>query len=234
MPNPERHPLVAVTATSETTAGRERVRLNAAYTQALERAGLVPIVIPPLADPAAAAAVLAAVRGLVLTGGEDVDPARYGAPAHPELGAVQAARDATEIALAHAARALALPTLAICRGIQLLNVALGGTLVQHLPEAAGTESHRTLAGTFSEHHVRLDPESLACAAAGVEGFVVWSHHHQGVDQLGEGLVAVGWTDDTVEAIELPDKRFALGVLWHPEEDERSNVVGALVEAARLR
>ena len=124
--------------------------------------------------------------------------------------------------------------LGICRGMQLLNVALGGTLVQHLPEALGAETHRSVAGTFSEHHVRLDQDSLACTAAGVESFVVWSHHHQGVDRLGEGLRVTGWSaeDDLPEAIELPGKHFALGVVWHPEEDESSKVIGALVDAAR--
>jgi putative glutamine amidotransferase len=125
--------------------------------------------------------------------------------------------------------------LGICRGMQLLNVALGGTLDQHLPDSVGHGVHRAVSGTFGEHHVRLAPDSLACAAAGMEGFVVWSHHHQGVEQVGEGLRVSGWSvdDDLVEAIELPDKRFALGVVWHPEEDPDSKVIAALVEAARV-
>jgi putative glutamine amidotransferase len=126
-----------------------------------------------------------------------------------------------------------MPVLGVCRGMQLLNVALGGTLDQHLPDSLGSEVHRTVAGTFGEHHVRLEPGTLARAAAGKDSFVVRSHHHQGVDRVGEGLRVSGRSadDDLVEAIELPEKRFVLGVIWHPEEDPESGVIAALVEAA---
>jgi putative glutamine amidotransferase len=174
------------------------------------------------------------VDALMLAGGADIDPASYGAEPHPETRGTWPDRDAFELALARRALERDMPVLGICRGMQLLNVALGGTLVQHLPETLGKETHRTVAGTFSEHRVRLEPGSLACSAAGVEGFVVWSHHHQGVDRLGAGLKVTGWSadDDLVEAIELPGKHFALGVVWHPEEDEESKLIGALVDAAR--
>ena len=121
--------------------------------------------------------------------------------------------------------------LGICRGMQLLNVACGGTLVQHLPERTG-DQHRPMIGAFSEHPVRLEPGSLAARAVGAERTNVKSHHHQALDELGEGLAATGWAepDELVEAIELPDRRHVLGVLWHPEEDERSRVIGALVDA----
>ncbi|MGN6587663.1 MAG: gamma-glutamyl-gamma-aminobutyrate hydrolase family protein [Solirubrobacterales bacterium] len=205
------------------------------YVSAVQRAGGIAIVLPP--DEAAVRdpdLLLDRVDALMLAGGADVDPASYGAEPHPETKGTWPERDRFELALARRALKRDVPVLGICRGMQLLNVALGGTLVQHLPEATGSEAHRTVAGTFSEHRVRLDPESLACAAAGVEGFVVWSHHHQGVDQLGEGLKVSGWSldDDLIEAIELPGKRFALGVIWHPEEDENSRVIAALVDAAR--
>jgi putative glutamine amidotransferase len=205
------------------------------YVGCVQRAGGLAVVLPP--DPLAVAdpdLLLDRVDALMLAGGADLDPSSYGAEPHPETRGTWPDRDAFELALTRRALQRQMPVLGICRGMQLLNVALGGTLVQHLPEALGAETHRTVAGTFSEHHVRLDPDSLACAAAGVEGFVVWSHHHQGVDELGEGLKVTGWSDedDLPEAIELPGKRFALGVIWHPEEDESSRVIAALVEAAR--
>jgi putative glutamine amidotransferase len=206
-----------------------------AYVRAVQRSGGLALVLPP--DEAAVAdpdLLLERVDALLLAGGADLDPASYGAEPHPETKGTWPERDRFELALTRAALERDMPVLGICRGMQLLNVALGGTLVQHLPEVAGTDSHRTTAGTFSEHRVRLDPESLACSAAGVEGFVVWSHHHQGLDRIGEGLKVSGWSldDDLVEAIELPDRRFALGVIWHPEEDEESRVIAALIDAAR--
>src|SRR5688572_13235248 len=134
-------PLVAVTATVRKTDGVERVRLNAAYVRALESVGLVPVVVPPLTDTSVAVRILDAVAGLLLSGGEDVDPSLYGDAPHSQLGPVNCARDETELALLAAARERALPTLAICRGIQVVNVGLGGTLVQDLPsqrEGVGT------------------------------------------------------------------------------------------------
>jgi putative glutamine amidotransferase len=119
--------------------------------------------------------------------------------------------------------------------MQMLNVALGGSLEQHLPETIGHESHRAVPGRFGEHRVRLEPGTLACRAAGAEAVTVFSHHHQGVDRLGEGLQVGGRAenDQLIEAIELPGPRFALGVVWHPEEDPESPVIAALVEAARV-
>ena len=208
-----------------------------AYVRCVQRAGGIAIVLPP--DEAAAGEpdiLLDRVDGLMLAGGADIDPETYGAETHPETKGTWPERDRFELALTRRALERDIPVLGICRGMQLLNVALAGTLVQHLPEVLGAEAHRAGVGTFSEHHVRLDPESLACTAAGIEGFVVWSHHHQGVDRLGEGLKVTGWSaeDDLPEAIELPGKRFALGVAWHPEEDEKSRVIAALVDAARGR
>ncbi len=206
------------------------------YVSAVQRAGGLGIVLPP--DEAVAEdpdLLLDRVDALILAGGADLDPASYGAEPHPETGETWPERDRFELALARGALERDMPLLGICRGMQLLNVALGGTLDQHLPEVAGDDVHRTVAGTFGKHRVRLAPGSLACAAAGSEGFVVWSHHHQGVDRVGEGLTVSGWSagDDLVEAIELPGKRFAFGVVWHPEEDKDSRVIAALVEAARV-
>jgi putative glutamine amidotransferase len=204
------------------------------YVTAVQSAGGLGIVLPP--DPAAVEdpdLLLDRVDALMLAGGADLDPASYGAEAHAETKGTWPERDRFELALTRRALEREMPVLGICRGMQLLNVALGGTLVQHLPEALGSEVHRTLTGTFGEHEVRLEPGSLARAAAGTEGLVVRSHHHQGVDRVGEGLRASGWSvpDDLIEAIELPGQRFALGLLWHPEEDLDSRPIAALVEAA---
>jgi putative glutamine amidotransferase len=206
-----------------------------AYVTAVQRAGGLAIVLPPdraaVEDPDA---FLDRVDALLLAGGADIDPASYGAVKRPETVGTWPERDAFEIALARRALERDMPLLGICRGMQLLNIALGGSLDQHLPESIGEEIHRTVAGTFSKHDVRLLPGTLACEAAGTEGFVVWSHHHQGVERLGDDLRVSGYSreDDLVEAIELPDKRFALGVVWHPEEDPDSKLIAALVEAAK--
>jgi putative glutamine amidotransferase len=145
-------------------------------------------------------------------------------------------RDRFEIALARRAIERDMPVLGACRGMQIINVALGGTLEQHLPDVIGTDEHRHTPGVFGDHEVTLEPGSLAARATGTERALVKSHHHQGVRDLGDGLVASGWSPDDglIEAIELPGERFVLGVLWHPEEDEASRVIAALVDAARAR
>jgi putative glutamine amidotransferase len=179
--------------------------------------------------------LLARVDGLILSGGVDVDPGTYGAEPHAETKGCTPDRDAFEIALVRRAVELDMPFLGICRGMQVLNIAYGGTLLQHLPETFGHHDHRRVPGNFDEadHDVRLVPDSLAAAAAGELLHTTKSHHHQGVDVLGEGLIVTGSSaiDELPEAIELPDHRFVLGVQWHPEADERSRVIGALVQAA---
>jgi putative glutamine amidotransferase len=205
------------------------------YVNAVQRAGALAIVLPPdeavVADPDL---MLDRVDALLLAGGADIDPASYGAEPHEETKGATPDRDRFELALTRRALERDMPVLGICRGMQLLNVALGGTLDQHLPESTGSGVHRSSAGSFGTHRVRLATGTLACGAAGTEGLLVMSHHHQGVERLGEGLVVSGWSegDDIVEAIELPDKRFALGVVWHPEEDPDSEVIPSLVAAAR--
>lgn len=207
------------------------------YVKSLQRAGAIALVLPP--DPAAVEdpdILLDRIDGLLLAGGADIDPASYGAAAHAETKGTWPERDAFELALTRRALERDMPLLGICRGMQLINVALGGTLDQHLPESIGDGRHRSIAGTFGTHQVRLAEGTLACSAAGTDGLLVMSHHHQGVAEVGEGLEVSGWSvdDDIVEAIELPDRSFALGVVWHPEEDEGSEIIPALVAAARER
>jgi putative glutamine amidotransferase len=207
------------------------------YSDAVQDAGGLAILLPPDDESAESPdETLDLLDGLVLAGGSDVDPATYGARPHPETEGTWPERDRFELALAHRTLERDIPLLGICRGFQMLNVALGGTIDQHLPDAMGHERHREVSGAFSDHHVRLEPGSLASRAVGGETTGVKSHHHQGLGELGEGLVVTGRSadDDVVEAVELPDHDFVLGVLWHPEEDQRSQVIGSLVERARSR
>jgi putative glutamine amidotransferase len=206
-----------------------------AYSLTVQAAGAMALLLAP--DDAVAEApaeMLDLIDALILAGGCDLDPASYGAREHPETSGARPERDRFELALAHAALERGMPVLGICRGMQMLNVACGGTLVQHLPDLLGHDGHRHTPGVFSDHEVRLQEGSLAAEAVGAQRTSVKSHHHQGLEELGEGIEAVGWSepDGLVEAIELPQRPYALGVLWHPEEDEGSNVIGSLVEAAR--
>jgi len=200
------------------------------YVDAVERAGGRPVLIPPSED--GVEETLDALDAIVFSGGADVDPASYGADPHPETDAPQARRDAGEMALLAAALERDLPTLAICRGFQLLNVARGGDLVQHLPEAVGHEAHRQVPGTFSEHPVEVKEGSrLASIVGGAPA--VTSHHHQSVGRIGEGLVETAWADDgTIEGFEDPSRRFAVGVQWHPEAGRDDALFTNLVEEAR--
>jgi|SRR5580700_1316409 putative glutamine amidotransferase len=206
------------------------------YVQAVQRAGGLALMLPvdPLLveDPGEA---LEMIDGLVLAGGADIDPGSYGAQTHAETVDTVPARDAFEIALTRAAIERNLPVLGICRGMQLINVVCGGTLLQHLPDLFDHEEHRRVVGSFdgSDHDIVLIDGSLAARVAGELRHATKSHHHQGVDQLGEGLSVSGVStlDDLPEAIELPDKRFVLGVQWHPEADTASRVIGAFVTAA---
>jgi putative glutamine amidotransferase len=200
------------------------------YVDAVERAGGRPVLIPPSED--GVDETLDALDGIVFSGGADVDPTLYGADAHPETDAPQKRRDEAELALLRAALERDLPTLAVCRGVQLLNVARGGDLVQHLPEKVGHDDHRQVPGTFSEHPVEVQAGSRLRAIVGPDPRVT-SHHHQSLGTVGEGLVEAAWAEDgTVEAVEDPEKRFLLGVQWHPEAGEDRGLLEALVEEAR--
>ena len=200
------------------------------YVDAVERAGGRPVLIPPSED--GVEETLEALDAIVFSGGSDVDPASYGADPHPETDVPQARRDAGEMALLSAALERDMPTLAICRGFQLLNVARGGDLVQHLPEAVGHEDHRRRPGTFSEHPVAVKDGSKLASIVGA-GHEVSSHHHQSVGRIGEGLVETAWASDgTIEGAEDPSRRFAVGVQWHPEAGRDDALFANLVEEAR--
>jgi putative glutamine amidotransferase len=233
---------------------QQAVLLPRSYVDAVQRAGAMALLLPPDAhlteDPGEA---LEAIDGLLLAGGADIDPASYGAERHVETVDTVPERDAFEIALVQGALACGIPVLGICRGMQLINVAHGGTLMQHLPERMGHHEHCRVPGTFedADHDVRLLEGSLAAQAAGETEHATKSHHHQGVDRVGEGLRVSGYSvlDDLPEAIELAVPAgapalvepqdgvappFLLGVQWHPEADESSTVVKALVQAAAAR
>lgn len=200
------------------------------YVEAVERAGGRPVLIPPSED--GVDETLDMLDAIVFSGGADVDPTAYGADAHPETDAPQARRDAGELALLTAALERDMPTLAICRGFQLLNVARGGDLVQHLPETLGHEDHRQVPGSFSEHAVEVKEGSRLASMVGVSAAVT-SHHHQGVGRLGDGLVETAWAKDgTIEGAEDPSRRFAVGVQWHPEAGQDDALFTNLVEEAR--
>jgi putative glutamine amidotransferase len=239
---PRRRPRIGLCTALErarwTVWDREAFLLSRAYVDALQRAGAVALMIPPDAWVAAHPdGVLEGLDGLLLAGGADIDPSLYGASRHAKTVNTRLERDEAEVALCLRALALDMPVLGICRGMQLLNVALGGTLVQHLPDDVGHTDHRRALGSFdnADHDVRLAPSSLAARACGDRVVSTKSHHHQAVDALGDGVVASGWSvlDGLVEAIELPGARWALGVQWHPEVDPRSRVVRSFVaDAAR--
>jgi putative glutamine amidotransferase len=201
-----------------------------AYVQAVEQAGARALLVPPSVD--GVVETLDALDGLLLSGGSDLDPETYGAEAHPATNGLRPERDRAELALLEGALARDMPVLAVCRGFQVLNVARGGDLVQHLPEVVGDEKHREMPGAFSDHEVRIEDGSRLGAVLGARA-PVKSSHHQGVGVVGTGLREVAWANDgTVEGLEDPDRRFAVGVLWHPEAGDDPKLIDALVAEAR--
>jgi gamma-glutamyl-gamma-aminobutyrate hydrolase PuuD len=200
------------------------------YVDAIERAGGRALVIPPAED--GVEETLDALDAIVFSGGADVDPAHYGAEPHPETDTPQARRDAGEMALLHAALERDMPTLAICRGFQLLNVARGGDLVQHLPETVGNDDHKQIPGEFAVHPVEVKDGSRLGEIVGSTPHVT-SHHHQALGRVGDGLVESAWAaDGTLEGVEDPSHRFLVGVQWHPEASDDAALFEALVEQAR--
>ncbi len=233
-------PVVGVTCYEETASFASweltAALLPARYVRALERAGASVLLVPPQRlAPGEAAGLCARLDGLVLAGGADVDPARYGAAAHPETVVAGGERDALELGLVTAAAEDGLPTLAICRGLQVLNVARGGSLVQHLPDVVGHDLHSPVRDGYADHDVRLVPGSRLASLLGVEEAGVPTHHHQAIDVLGDGLVATAHAGDgVIEAVEDPSLPFLLGVQWHPEVGADPSLFEALVAVAAER
>jgi putative glutamine amidotransferase len=213
--------------------GEPAALLPHSYVTATLRVGACPVLLPPGADADGVRSVLSVLDALIITGGPDVDPARYGADAHPRTGAPRAQRDEWELSLCQGALAQGLPLLAICRGLQVLNVALGDTLHQHLPEVVGHEEHGPGPGQMGTTKVSLLPGSAISEVLGSES-VVLCHHHQAIDRLGRSLRVAGRADDgTIEAVEVAGEALAWGVQWHPEDGpDDDRVFAALADAAR--
>jgi putative glutamine amidotransferase len=233
--------LTTSTVSAEESASSARFSVSAVYCRAVEAAGGSPILIPGLGNPDAAAAILPHLDGILFTGGVDIHPRRYGQDVHPGCEAVDEERDATELALAELTKNTAIPVLGICRGIQLINVAWGGTLVQDLGmQRPGSEDHRASMPKFSMtvHNLAIDRDSRLAAALGVDRIPANSMHHQAVDQLAPGFAVTARAEDgTVEAIEFSESRFVMAVQCHPEHlylnDERwLGFFAALVDEAR--
>jgi putative glutamine amidotransferase len=208
--------------------------LPLSYSRAIHGAGGMMAMLPP--DRRAEeepGELLDRIDALVLGGGADIDPEGQGLEAHAETVGTNPDRDRFEIALAREALEREMPLLGVCRGMQVLNVACGGTIDQHIPDRLGHEIHRPVPGSWAEHDVRIEPGSLAASAAGAESLTVRSHHHQGVDRIADQLRASAWAtdDESVEAIESGDGGFVLGVLWHPEEDAADRVIPSLISRA---
>ena len=211
---------------------REFALLHASYLAATERAGGCAVLLPPQRG-GGADEVLGRLDALVLTGGADVDPARYGEVPAERTSAPRVQRDEWEMALARAALERDLPLLAICRGLQVLNVVLGGSLHQHLPDVAGHDGHQPSPGVFGAVTVGIEPGTPTAGLIGSQ-LRVSCHHHQALARLAPGLKVTGRADDgTVEAVEVPGQAFAIGVQWHPEEDSADGrLFAALVEAGQ--
>jgi putative glutamine amidotransferase len=237
-----RRPVIGLTTYSEPARmlvwEREFAMLHASYIAATERAGGIAVLLPPQGAGAEGALdraeeVLERVDGLVLTGGADVDPARYGQAPAERTSRPRVLRDEWEIALTRVALRRGVPLLAVCRGLQILNVALSGSLHQHLPDVTGHDGHQPAPGTFGAVEVNTEPGTRTAELIGSR-VRVHCHHHQALACLAPGLTVTGRADDgTVEAVEVPGQAFALGVQWHPEESsEDGRLFAALVAAGQ--
>ncbi|WP_235916533.1 gamma-glutamyl-gamma-aminobutyrate hydrolase family protein [Antrihabitans cavernicola] len=200
------------------------------YVDAVVRAGGIPVLLPPVGG--GQREIVARIDGVVLSGGADIDPARYGAERAERTKVVRPERDAYEFALLAEATAVGLPVFAVCRGVQLLNVALGGTLMQHLPDAIGTSAHLPTPGVYGSRRVTTLSGSKIDDIVGADA-QVHCHHHQAIDRLADGLHATAWAEDgTIEAAEADGDAFLLGVQWHPEESIDDRLFAELIAYAR--
>ncbi len=237
-------PLIGISAYGERARwgawDRPAILLPRRYTDMVTLAGAIPVLLPPVAG---IGAVISRLDGLILSGGGDIDPARYGAQRAEQTGPANAGRDAAELALCVAAMSAGLPLLGICRGLQVINVARGGTLHQHLPAVVGHDEHSPAPGRHGLHDVRV---AAGTRLAGILGRAdgsdhlpvgVPTHHHQGIDRLGSGLAATAWAaDGTIEAIEADagEHPFLVGVQWHPEAGDDPSLFQALAAASQAR
>ena len=242
-----RRPVIGISSYAEQASwgawDTTAVLLPRRYADSVAAAGGIPVLLPPLSG---IEETIARLDGLILAGGGDIDPAEFGAEPDPQTKAIRPDRDAAELALASAALEHGLPFLGICRGMQVLNVACGGTLHQHLPDLVGHDGHSPVSGGYGSHPVKVAPGSRLARVLGHPGprdeIAVPTHHHQAVDRLGEGLAATAWTaDGIIEAVEFAgtepngsgrsEPGFALAVQWHPEAGEDQRLLRALVAAA---
>lgn len=209
---------------------REAVLSPVTYSRAVERAGGIPVVLPPVPIDSVPRLV-AGLDGVLISCGPDIDPRLYGATRHEETSAPDRRRDTFDLALARAVIDAGRPFLAVCRGLHVLNVARGGSLIQHLPDAVGHDRHQPDPVKMSAHDVQVSLTSRLGQVLGTDASVP-TRHHQGVQRLGAGLLAVAWADDQiVEAVEVEGHPFGLGVQWHAEEDEDQRLIKEFVTAA---
>jgi len=229
-----RGPVIGITASEHVATWgvwkEETALVTVAYVRSVADAGGIPVVLAPVAGTADA--LVERLDGLMLTGGVDVDARLFGATPHPKAQKPDEVRDEFELALLASAIDRRMPVLAICRGMQVLNVARGGTLLQHLPDVVHNDSHMSIPGIYGRHRVRVEPSSRVGELLGRTETVVPTHHHQGVDRIGEGLLASAWAEDgTVEALEDSDLPFLVGVQWHPEVGDDLSLFTGFVAAA---
>jgi len=230
-----KHPIIGISSYAQQARwgawDLPAILLPARYVDMVSRAGGVPVLVPPVHN---VAEVLQRLDGLVLSGGGDIDPALYGATRDPATGPANPGRDLAELELCRGALGSGMPLLGICRGLQILNVAVGGTLHQHLPDVVGTDMHSPEQSGYGRHDVSVAPGTQLAKIVGGTEVAVPTHHHQAIDKLARGLVATAWTSDgIIEAVEFESgDRPAIAVQWHPEAGDDISLFDALVSSCQ--